>query len=102
MTFMGRARQMFTRLTGFEQSVADRAADRLIREMASPERQRQASQERRRRELIDAGHSPTEAADLARSGQPQVPWVRQGGDGRDLSVSRRERSRMRRWTGYGP
>lgn len=83
-------RELLSRLSPFERDVADRAVERLLREEEDPARQRQREAERERHRLINSGHDPREAARLARGGPPRAPWVRQGGDGRNL---RRPRSR---------
>lgn len=72
------ARRFFVRLSPFERSVADAAADKLLRDLESPEKQRMAAQERERKALIDEGVPPKDAADLARSGGGRAPWLMRG------------------------
>lgn len=75
---LGRARRMFVRLSRFEQIVADAAADKILRDLESPEKQRMAAQERERKALIDEGVPSKDAADLARSGGGRAPWLMRG------------------------
>lgn len=85
------ARRFFVRLSPFERSVADAAADKILREMGSLEKQRQAAQERERHRLINSGVDPKDAANLARGGGGHRPWLERG------NAERRARRLGMRW-----
>lgn len=75
---IGRARDLLARLSPFEREVADAAAAKILRDLESPEKKRQAAQERERHRLINSGVDPNDASDLARGGGGWRPWLERG------------------------